>query len=569
MRKRIFHSMLLLAVVTILTGAILSGAVAHAVLTERVHAEVRSEARIISRLLPEGGTQELFAEAGRANPATRLTLIAPDGTVLFDSVADPATMENHAGRPEVQLAMQVGTGAETRNSGTLGSRTYYYAMKLENGQILRMAAASDSIWNIFFRQAGGLLAAMLPVLAFAAWLAQRQTRGIIAPLLTLDLEHPKENDVYEELSPLLLRMDRQREEIGRQIETLDKKQQEFTAITENMREGLAVLDGNLQVLSLNRSAAALFGVSADEVRGRYFLTLNRSEPLARALTRAAAEGKVGSAGLTMAGCSYQLVATPVRPERGHVEGVVLLALDVTEQKQAEALRREFTANVSHELKTPLTSISGYAEMIENGIAKQVDVVPFAARIHSEATRMIQLVEDLLELSKLDEREELPNSRSVSLLEVANRVAVRLGELADRRGITIEVTGSDKTVQGDPTLLEELAANLCENGIKYNREGGRVTIALSGDDAAPCLQVSDTGVGIPKEHQARVFERFYRVDKSRSKETGGTGLGLSIAKHIAQLHRAALSLTSEVGRGTTITVQFATEQNQCPGEDGES
>ena len=569
MRKRIFHSMLLLAVVTILTGAILSGAVAHAVLTERVHAEVRSEARIISRLLPEGGTQELFAEAGRANPATRLTLIAPDGTVLFDSVADPATMENHADRPEVQLAMQVGTGAETRNSGTLGSRTYYYAMKLENGQILRMAAASDSIWNIFFRQAGGLLAAMLPVLAFAAWLAQRQTRGIIAPLLTLDLEHPKENDVYEELSPLLLRMDRQREEIGRQIETLDKKQQEFTAITENMREGLAVLDGNLQVLSLNRSAAALFGVSADEVRGRYFLTLNRSEPLARALTRAAAEGKVGSAGLTMAGRSYQLVATPVRPERGRVEGVVLLALDVTEQKQAEALRREFTANVSHELKTPLTSISGYAEMIENGIAKQVDVVPFAARIHSEATRMIQLVEDLLELSKLDEREELPNSRSVSLLEVANRVAVRLGELADRRGITIEVTGSDKTVQGDPTLLEELAANLCENGIKYNREGGRVTIALSGDDAAPCLQVSDTGVGIPKEHQARVFERFYRVDKSRSKETGGTGLGLSIAKHIAQLHRAALSLTSEVGRGTTITVQFPTEQKQCPGEDGES
>ena len=569
MRKRIFHSMLLLAVVTILTGAILSGAVAHAVLTERVHAEVRSEARIISRLLPEGGTQELFAEAGRANPATRLTLIAPDGTVLFDSVADPATMENHADRPEVQLAMQVGTGAETRNSGTLGSRTYYYAMKLENGQILRMAAASDSIWNIFFKQAGWLLAAMLPVLAFAAWLAQRQTRGIIAPLLTLDLEHPKENDVYEELSPLLLRMDRQREEIGRQIETLDKKQQEFTAITENMREGLAVLDGNLQVLSLNRSAAALFGVSADEVRGRYFLTLNRSEPLARALTRAAAEGKVGSAGLTMAGRSYQLVATPVRPERGRVEGVVLLALDVTEQKQAEALRREFTANVSHELKTPLTSISGYAEMIENGIAKQVDVVPFAARIHSEATRMIQLVEDLLELSKLDEREELPNNRSVSLLEVANRVAVRLGELADRRGITIEVTGSDKTVQGDPTLLEELAANLCENGIKYNREGGRVTIALSGDDAAPCLQVSDTGVGIPKEHQARVFERFYRVDKSRSKETGGTGLGLSIAKHIAQLHRAALSLTSEVGRGTTITVQFPTEQKQCPGEDGES
>ena len=569
MRKRIFHSMLLLAIVTILTGALLSGAVAHAVLTERVHAEVRSEARIISQLLPEGGAQELFAEAGRANPATRLTLIAPDGAVLFDSVADPATMENHAGRPEVQLAMQVGTGAETRNSGTLGSRTYYSAMKLENGQILRMAAASDSIWNIFFKQAGWLLAAMLPVLAFAAWLAQRQTRGIIAPLLTLDLEHPKENDVYEELSPLLLRMDRQREEIGRQIETLNKKQQEFTAITENMREGLAVLDGNLQILSLNRSAAALFGVSADEVRGRYFLTLNRSEPLARALTRAAAEGKVGSAGLTMAGRSYQLVATPVRPERGRVEGVVLLALDVTEQKQAEALRREFTANVSHELKTPLTSISGYAEMIENGIAKQADVVPFAARIHSEATRMIHLVEDLLELSKLDERAELPNSRPVSLLEVANRVAVRLGELAGRRGVTIEVTGSDKTVQGDPTLLEELAANLCENGIKYNHEGGRVTITLSGDDTAPCLQVSDTGVGIPKEHQARVFERFYRVDKSRSKETGGTGLGLSIAKHIAQLHRAALSLTSEVGRGTTMTVQFPTEQKQRPGEDGES
>ena len=569
MRKRIFHSMLLLAIVTILTGALLSGAVAHAVLTERVHAEVRSEARIISQLLPEGGAQELFAEAGRANPATRLTLIAPDGAVLFDSVADPATMENHAGRPEVQLAMQVGTGAKTRNSGTLGSRTYYYAMKLETGQLLRMAAASDSIWNIFFKQAGWLLAAMLPVLAFAAWLAQRQTRGIIAPLLTLDLEHPKENDVYEELSPLLLRMDRQREEIGRQIETLNKKQQEFTAITENMREGLAVLDGNLQILSLNRSAAALFGVSADEVRGRYFLTLNRSEPLARALTRAAAEGKVGSAGLTMAGRSYQLVATPVRPERGRVEGVVLLALDVTEQKQAEALRREFTANVSHELKTPLTSISGYAEMIENGIAKQADVVPFAARIHSEATRMIHLVEDLLELSKLDERAELPNSRPVSLLEVANRVAVRLGELAGRRGVTIEVTGSDKTVQGDPTLLEELAANLCENGIKYNHEGGRVTITLSGDDTAPCLQVSDTGVGIPKEHQARVFERFYRVDKSRSKETGGTGLGLSIAKHIAQLHRAALSLTSEVGRGTTMTVQFPTEQKQRPGEDGES
>ena len=555
MRKRIFHSMLLLAVVTILTGAILSGAVAHAVLTERVHAEVRSEARIISRLLPEGGTQELFAEAGRANPATRLTLIAPDGTVLFDSVADPATMENHADRPEVQLAMQVGTGAETRNSGTLGSRTYYYAMKLENGQILRMAAASDSIWNIFFRQAGGLLAAMLPVLAFAAWLAQRQTRGIIAPLLTLDLEHPKDNDVYEELSPLLLRMDRQREEIGRQIETLDKKQQEFTAITENMREGLAVLDGNLQVLSLNRSAAALFGVSADEVRGRYFLTLNRSEPLARALTRAAAEGKVGSAGLTMAGRSYQLVATPVRPERGRVEGVVLLALDVTEQKQAEALRREFTANVSHELKTPLTSISGYAEMIENGIAKQVDVVPFAARIHSEATRMIQLVEDLLELSKLDEREELPNNRSVSLLEVANRVAVRLGELADRRGITIEVTGSDKTVQGDPTLLEELAANLCENGIKYNKDNGKIYIDIKQIKRKVHITIKDTGIGIKEENLPHIFERFYRVDKSRNRKVEGSGLGLSIVKRIIYKYKGTIEVKSVYNAGTTFMITF--------------
>lgn len=559
MRKTIFRSMLLLALITILVAALFSGAVTHAMLTDRVKAEVRSEARIIALALPDGGEERIFAMMGRVNPTTRLTLIAPDGTVLLDSAADPATMENHKNRPEVKLALSAGAGEEFRTSGTLDERTYYYALRLENGQVLRMAATSDSIWAIFLRHAGWLFVAMVPVLLFAAWLAHRQTRGIIAPMLTLDLEHPRDNDVYEELSPLLLRMERQREEIARQIEALDKKQQEFTAITENMREGLTILDANLQILSLNRSAATLFGVSVEDVRGRYFLTLNRSELLSKALSGAVLRGEVGSCELTLGGRYYQLTATPVSPQNGQVGGVVLLALDVTEQKQAETLRREFTANVSHELKTPLTSISGYAEMIESGIAKKADVIPFSAKIHSEASRMIQLVEDLLALSKLDEKAGLPNPVELDLLPVLNRVSVRLNELAERRGVTIQITGEDQRVWGDATLLEELTANLCENAIKYNREGGSVTLALSKNAGQPCLRVSDTGVGIPKEHLSRVFERFYRVDKSRSKETGGTGLGLSIVKHIAQLHHAALSLSSEEGRGTTVTVLFPLER----------
>ena len=559
MRNRIFRSMLLLAVVTILIGSLLSGAVTHAALTERVHAEVRSEAKILSLLLPEGGTQTLFEQASQANPATRLTLIDTDGTVLFDSMADPATMENHADRLEVRLAMQVGTGEESRNSGTLGEKTYYYALRLENGQILRMAAASDGIWEIFLRQAGWLLAAMIPVLLFAAWLANRQTRAIVAPLLTLDLDRPMNNDVYDELSPLLVRMERQRTEIARQIDALDKKQQEFAAITGQMQEGLAVLDAKLQVLSLNRSAAALFGVDADTVRGRSFLTLSRNGSLSQVLSRAVSAGESGSAELSLGGRCYQLIATPVRPGAGGIGGVVLLSLDITEQKQAEQLRREFTANVSHELKTPLTSISGYAEMIESGIVRQEDLVPFAARIHSEASRMIQLVEDLLALSRLDEQAVLPDSRPVGLLAVSKRVADRLSELARTQKVTISVEGTDQTVQGDPALLEELVANLCENAIKYNRPGGSVTVSLSCEGRRPCLRVSDTGVGIAKEHQSRVFERFYRVDKSRSKETGGTGLGLSIVKHIAQLHRATLSLTSEDGQGTTVQVLFPAQE----------
>ena len=559
MRNRIFRSMLLLAVVTILIGSLLSGAVTHAALTERVHAEVRSEAKILSLLLPEGGTQTLFEQASQANPATRLTLIDTDGTVLFDSMADPATMENHADRLEVRLAMQVGTGEESRNSGTRGEKTYYYALRLENGQILRMAAASDGIWEIFLRQAGWLLAAMIPVLLFAAWLANRQTRAIVAPLLTLDLDRPMNNDVYDELSPLLVRMERQRTEIARQIDALDKQQQEFAAITGQMQEGLAVLDAKLQVLSLNRSAAALFGVDADTVRGRSFLTLSRNGSLSQVLSRAVSAGESGSAELSLGGRCYQLIATPVRPGAGGIGGVVLLSLDITEQKQAEQLRREFTANVSHELKTPLTSISGYAEMIESGIVRQEDLVPFAARIHSEASRMIQLVEDLLALSRLDEQAVLPDSRPVGLLAVSKRVADRLSELARTQKVTISVEGTDQTVQGDPALLEELVANLCENAIKYNRPGGSVTVSLSCEDRRPCLRVSDTGVGIAKEHQSRVFERFYRVDKSRSKETGGTGLGLSIVKHIAQLHRATLSLTSEDGQGTTVQVLFPAQE----------
>ena len=342
--------------------------------------------------------------------------------------------------------MQVGTGEESRNSGTLGEKTYYYALRLENGQILRMAAASDGIWEIFLRQAGWLLAAMIPVLLFAAWLANRQTRAIVAPLLTLDLDRPMNNDVYDELSPLLVRMERQRTEIARQIDALDKQQQEFAAITGQMQEGLAVLDAKLQVLSLNRSAAALFGVDADTVRGRSFLTLSRDGSLSQVLSRAVSAGESGSAELSLGGRCYQLIATPVRPGAGGIGGVVLLSLDITEQKQAEQLRREFTANVSHELKTPLTSISGYAEMIESGIVRQEDLVPFAARIHSEASRMIQLVEDLLALSRLDEQAVLPDSRPVGLLAVSKRVADRLSELARTQKVTISVEGTDQTVQ---------------------------------------------------------------------------------------------------------------------------
>jgi two-component system phosphate regulon sensor histidine kinase PhoR len=485
----------------------------------------------------------------------RVTLIAEDGAVLYDSTGKAGEMENHADRPEVRAALAEGTGESTRFSETIRKQTYYLAARLNDGSVLRIACTTDSVfaslgWMILLT-----LAIVAAVFCAAAWMSSRAAQRIVEPLNRLNLELPEENAAYAELSPLLAGIKRQNDRITEQLAEMRKKQLEFSAISESMREGLIVLDGEARVVSCNRSALNLLHAhfTSAETNAENVLKLRRDEPFRRAVEQALA-GTASETMLIAEGRHLQLIANPIA-DGGETQGAVLMLLDVTEREDREKLRREFSANVSHELKTPLTAISGYAEILSNGVASEEDAPRFARIIYMEAQRLIALVNDILMLSKLDEGgQELPKER-IDLHDLADEAARRARETAAKRKISVSFDGEHAEISGIRRVLDEMLSNLLDNAVKYNIDGGRVDLSVQKTPEGVALTVADTGVGIPREEQDRVFERFYRAEKSRNKAAGGTGLGLSIVKHGAQLHEAKIKLQSEEKRGTRIVLLF--------------
>jgi len=551
MTKRIFRGIFLTALSAMILAALLITLSVYYVYEMRMTEELRSEAAYILHGLSRAESELAYFE-GFASP-NRVTLVAADGTVLYDSSKKASGLDNHYHRPEVNEALKTGSGESRRYSSTLAETTFYYAVMTPDGNVLRLSNTRSSVLGIFLRIAPLLLLIMSGVAVVSLVIARLVSWRIVTPINTLNLDAPLENDVYDELSPLLLRLDRQKKQIAMQMKALAEKQHELSAVTENMREGLILLDANSHVISMNASAGRIFGVEAGRMAGSSILALVR-DALVKEAIESAHRGSSADAVFERNGRHYQVLASPVA-QNGSATDVVLLMLDITDRYTAEMSRREFTANVSHELKTPLTSISGYAEIMRDGLARPEDMKAFAARICDEANRMIALVNDILELSRLDEHKGLGEKTEVDLLQMAQSVARHFMPRAEEKGIILSVDGMDLSVYGYPALLNEMIANLVDNAVKYTDRGGAVRISVDQRDNSIVLSVCDTGIGIPEEHQPHVFERFYRVDKSHSKATGGTGLGLSIVKHIAAVHDADIRLESEVGKGTCVRILF--------------
>ena len=548
MTKKIFQSILLVAGAVLLASLLIIMGFLYDYFGGVEENQLRDELSLAAAAVEDGGTDYLSQlTAGRY----RLTWIAADGSVLYDTRTDAESLGNHASRAEVSQALTTGTGESTRYSSTLMEKTMYYAQRLADGTVLRISISRATVGMIAVGMIQPLLIVLIVALILSGLLARRLSRRIVDPLNSLDLEHPLDNDAYEELSPLLKRIHRQHVEIQTQLRELHERTDEFTQITGSMREGLVLLDEHGSILSINAAAQALFGADAQCV-GRDFLTIERSHEISAAIQAAVADGH-SEVRAERAGRVYQFDISRITSD-GKFLGTVILAFDITEQEFAERNRREFTANVSHELKTPLQGIIGSAELIENGMVKPDDLPRFVGHIHAEAARLVTLIDDIIRLSQLDEGDAMP-TESVDLLAVSQEAAENLQDAAAARGVTVGVTGQPAVIPGVRRLIYEIVYNLCDNAIKYNRDGGRVDVTIAADADGSSITVADTGIGIAPEHQGRVFERFYRVDKSHSKASGGTGLGLSIVKHAVQYHHGRIELESTPGTGTTIRVVF--------------
>ena len=557
MTKKIFRSTVAVGLAVLLASLVIIMGALYTYFGHVQEQQLRDELSIAAAAMESGDGEAYLSKLHSDN--YRITWLRADGTVLYDTKADAAAMENHAQREEVRQALTNGTGESSRYSATLLEKTLYYARRLPDATVLRLSASRVTMGVLLLSMLSAILAVIAVALILSGILAGRVSRRITRPLNTLDLEHPLENDAYEELSPLLRRLEHQRRQIDDQLRSLRRRSEEFEQITASMTEGLVLVDNGGTILSMNPAACAVFHTDAACV-GQPLLTVERGSAVSHALHDAMDTGH-GETRMERDGREYQFDMTRIQAD-GEVVGAVLLTFDVTEQAYAERNRREFTANVSHELKTPLTSISGYAELIETGMAKPADVPTFAARIHKEAQRMIALVSDILQLSELDStqasqsREKPVEMAPVDLAALLKETAQNMTVNARKAYVTLQYSAQPATVQGSKDLLAELATNLCDNAIRYNRPGGHVELSCGTNaDGCPYFCVEDNGIGIPQDSQSRVFERFYRVDKSRSKATGGTGLGLAIVKHIAVLHGARIDLESTVGTGTTIRIIF--------------
>jgi len=549
MTKRIFRTVFVVAISIFIASAVLFMTVLYDYFSGIQQNQLRMQIDLASQGVEDEGLDYL---KNLNIKDYRVTWIGTDGKVLYDSISEADEMENHFEREEVKEALSEGYGASSRYSSTLTQRYLYGAKRLPDGTVIRLSVTQNSLLILTLGMLQPIMIIFVIAIILSAFLASRLSKKIVKPLNELNLDKPLDNNGYDELSPLLRRIDTQQKEISRQSEELKQRQNELEVMTSAMSEGIILLNNRGTVLSINKAAAKLFGTDCFCI-GEDIVSINRSLELAQLLNRA--KNGEHSERVVELGCGqYQMMASPVI-SNNIVSGIVLLILDVTEKEKAEQLRREFTANVSHELKTPLHTISGSAELLANGMVKPEDIPIFLKRIYSEAQRMIQLVEDIIRLSHLDEGAEDMKWDMVDLYAVAEETINSLADEAESNGIKFELYGETVLINGIRQLLQEIIYNLCDNAIKYNCRGGSVFVGVKNENEFAVLTITDTGIGIPAEHQERIFERFYRVDKSHSKEIGGTGLGLSIVKHAAKLHNAEIELHSIVNKGTEITIKF--------------
>lgn len=547
MNKKIFRSSVAVALVVLILSIVLIMSILFQYFENQLQSELESEANYIAYAVENQGLEyiENFTDSDK-----RITLISPDGDVLADTAANETELDDHYDRQEVIEALKNGKGTSIRYSNTLAEKTVYYAMKMDDGNILRVSTTQYTVVTILMSLIQPILIVFVIAIAVSFALAQKVSKSIIKPINELDLDNPSNNEPYDELAPLLRKISKQKHTIEKQIKETEHKQEEFRLITENMKEGFIVVDNKRNLLTYNRSALKLLGISRDKPDD----ILSADNDKLTFVIDKALDGVREKSDLTLNDNHYSLIANPVL-ENDKVIGAVVLIIDVTESVKREQLRREFTSNVSHELKTPLTSISGFAEIMKNGGTPNAVVTDFSTSIYDEAQRLISLVNDIIKISELDEKDVQAESEDVDLYQLSADIINRLKPVADKRNISLNLIGESTIVSGAEKILDEMIYNLCDNAIKYNVDNGTVDVILSESNHHIKLTVRDNGIGIPQSEQNRVFERFYRVDKSHSKEIGGTGLGLSIVKHAAIYHNAEIKLKSELGKGTSITVIF--------------
>ena len=549
MTKKIFKSIMFVCALVLAVGLAAVMGILYSNFDGQMRKELSKEAAYLAYGVEQQGLDYL---KNIKDKSARITYIDQDGTVLFDNEADVSEMKNHSDRTEFQKAEKYGAGESSRYSDTLSEKTIYYALRLKDGTVLRVSGTQDSVLALVENLIFPLCGLLCLMLILSGIMASVISKRIVKPINELDLESPKENQIYEELSPLLSKIHRQNREIQNQLELAKQQQEEFSLITENMQEGLIVIDKYTMILSANSSAWNLFHM--DRVRqGESVYCLDREEEFRHAIEQVLS-GEHTELVLKLNGSDIQLIANPVIRDK-KTEGAVVLLVNVTEKLERESLRREFSANVSHELKTPLTSISGFAEIMQGGLVKCEDIPQFAGRIYKESQRLLQLVEDVIQISQLDEEKTSYVWEPVDVYQVCKNAFESLKEKAKRLNVHLYICGERMKMEAVRTLLEEAIYNVCDNAIKYNRNDGSVSVFLTQTAQEIQIVVKDTGVGIPKEDQDRVFERFYRVDKSHSKEIGGTGLGLSIVKHAVGALKGSVILRSEEGNGTEITLRF--------------
>ena len=548
MTKRIFNSIFTVSLVVLLASIAIATTFLYSYFNNSQIKQLKDELALVSDTVNEVGIE--YFESFDSS-VFRFTVVDADGTVLYDTQADTNTMGNHAEREEIVEALENGTGSSARNSATLTQKTFYEAVLLENGDVLRISVSQLTVSSLIMIMLPAILAIVLAAAIVAAILAHAMATKATEPLMSIDLDDPDNAPEYEELKPIITRLHRQHKQIKTQMETLRRKTDELEHIISSMNEGLVILDEHGMILSINSAARKIFSVKKDVV-GNDFLLIDRTSRMSRAIW-SALEGEHSEYTEQREEREYQFTVNPIVSD-GKLLGALILVFDISERAFAERHRKEFTANVTHELKTPLQSIIGSAELLESGLVKPEDTARFVGNIHKEAARLVSLINDIIRLSQLDE-DHAPATETVDLYEAAREAIEDLSSFAEKKNVTLSVEGDTCKIFGVRRYVYEIIYNLCDNAIRYNVDGGRVDVTVGKDNSRSYVEVKDTGIGIPHEHQSRIFERFYRVDKSHSKATGGTGLGLSIVKHAVQYHSGKITLESEAGKGTKITVIF--------------